>query len=571
MNEKRMNMALDGLVVRALVHELQACVGSRINKIHQPTEHDMVLYIRANRENKRLLLSANPTYPRVHWTEDQYPNPTEPPMFCMLFRKHFEGAVIESITQPGFERVIHIDVRHFDELGDATTKRIIIEIMGRHSNILLIDPTTNQLYDGIHHVTPSISSYRVIMPGSAYTEPPVQEKQNLLDISAHAWEGFLNEDAELPLAKRILETLSGISPQVAESLAIGGLEAFLHLQQAMRTHTYSPYHAHTEHGKVIFGAHQFATGTGAVRPFPSMHACLDAYYTDKAERDAVKQRASDLIRFVSNEKAKNEKKMVKLAASLQDSEQADQYRLQGELLTTYMHQLKKGDTYADVVNYYDENQATIRIPLDPLRTPSENAQACYKKYTKLKNGVAIIQEQMAQTKVEIAYLAQVLQQVESAGLADVMGIREELEEQGYLRRRAQGNKKAKKPEKPMPTHYLSSEGISIYVGKNNLQNDYVTHKLAHANDTWLHVKDMPGSHVVIRSGAFGEKTLEEAALLAAYFSSGKQSSLVPVDYTLVRHVKKPSGSKPGFVIYEQQKTIFITPEAEKIAGIVLAK
>lgn len=564
-------MALDGLVVRALVHELQACVGSRINKIHQPTEHDMVLYIRANRENKRLLLSANPTYPRVHWTNDSYPNPTEPPMFCMLFRKHFEGAVIESITQPGFERVIHIDVRHFDELGDATTKRIIIEIMGRHSNILLVDPTTNQLYDGIHHVTPSISSYRVVMPGSLYTEPPVQAKQNLLEITALAWDVSLTESSDLPLAKRILETVSGVSPQVAERLAEGDRDTFLELQHAMRTHTYTPYHLQMENGKTQFGAHCFPNMQGDIRVFDSMHACLDAYYTDKAERDAVKQRASDLIRFVSNEKAKNEKKMVKLAASLQDSEQAEQYRLQGELLTTYMHQLKKGDAYADVVNYYDEEQATIRIPLDPLRTPSENAQACYKKYTKLKNGVAMIQAQLAQTELEIAYLSQVLQQVESAGLADVMGIREELEEQGYLRRRAQGNKKAKKPEKPMPSHYVSSEGISIYVGKNNLQNDFVTHKLANANDTWLHVKDMPGSHVVIRSGAFGEKTLEEAALLAAYFSSGKQSSLVPVDYTLVRHVKKPSGSKPGFVIYEQQKTIFITPEAEKIAAMALAK
>jgi predicted ribosome quality control (RQC) complex YloA/Tae2 family protein len=569
-------MALDGVVLRALTHELQACVGSRINKIHQPNEHEIVLQIRLQGETKRLLLSANPTYPRIHWTNENYDNPVEAPMFCMLFRKHFEGALIEAIHQQELDRVLYIDVRHYDELGDIKLKRIVIELMGRHSNIILLDPAANTIYDGIHHITPSISSFRVVMPGCVYVSPPVQQKQNLILFNADNWvqllQGYVQAESEQPLAAYFVEQLAGVSPLLAQAIAHNAnVESLSAMSLALRNHAYTPNIHTLENGKSVFSVISLAHLEGSEVTFSTTHECLATFFKDKAERDAVKQRASDLIRFLSNEKAKNEKKQVKLQASLETSKNADHYRIQGELLTTYMHQIQKGEKIVHLINYYDENQHELAIELDPQLTPSENAQQYFKKYTKFKNSVVVIGEQLMQTAQEMEYISRLQQQVEMASLSDIAGIREELEEQGYLRRKKQPGKKTNKPNKPTPAHYVSEEGISIYVGKNNLQNEFVTHKLASNNDTWLHAKDMPGSHVIIKSNQFNDDTLEQAAQLAAYFSSGKQSSSVPIDYTLVRHVKKPSGAKPGYVIYEQQKTIFITPDTEKIVGMKLFK
>jgi predicted ribosome quality control (RQC) complex YloA/Tae2 family protein len=575
-NKEVISMALDGIVVRAITHELQACVGGRISKIHQPTEHEIVLQVRANGENKRLLLSANPTYPRVHWITQSQLNPTEAPMFCMLFRKHFEGAVIEAISQPELDRVLWIDVRHYDELGDISVKRIVVEIMGKHSNIILLDPATNTILDGIHHLTPSISSYRVIMPGSAYTTPPEQAKRNPLLMTKSDWaslrETFSLQDDGDSLASYLLKHISGISPQVARELAHRNqVDAFVEFSEDLRNHHYQPQIIQMNEGKVIFSAIPLTHIEGTIMSFNDMHSCLASYYQEKAERDLIKQKAMDLIRFLTNEKQKNVKKQTKLNESLTTSRGADEYRVKGELLTAYLHTIKQGDSVVALANFYDDEQAMMQISLDPQLSPAENAQAYFKKYTKSKNSIAFIEQQLIQTAQEIDYFERLLQQVESASLPDIAGIREELEEQGYVRRRNKPGKKPKKTDKPVLTQYVSSEGIPIYVGKNNLQNEYLTNRLANANDTWLHVKDMPGSHVVIRSNTFSDATLEEAALLAAHFSSGKQSSLVPVDYTLVRHVRKPSGAKPGYVIYEQQKTIFITPDVEKIALIKLFK
>ncbi|MEK5396537.1 Rqc2 family fibronectin-binding protein [Paenibacillus sp. FSL K6-2859] len=620
-------MALDGIVTRAIVHELQSFIGARIGKIYQPNNHDLIFNLRGAGGGGKLLLSANPTYPRLHLTERSSINPSEAPMFCMLMRKHCEGGAIESITQVGMERIIHINVKTRDELGDVSAKKIIIELMGRHSNIILTDLSTSTIIDGIHHVTPSISSYRIVMPGVAYTEPPQQHKLNPLEIdkeqflnliSAAEEAALLEDDAKESEPEEIIEgelanlitkeeveqkpdgsggpspsadpvgwmvhAFSGMSPLVAgeialrlrNDLAAGGTQgstaefptklwdSFQSVMGPVHRCEFSPVSGANAKGKMIFSAIPLTLLGENAKTYNSISECMEDYYGDKAERDTVKQRVSDLIRFLSNERSKNVKKLANLQKDLDEAQDADRYRIWGELLFASLHVVSKGDKEASLVNYYDENQAEMVIPLDPLLSPSENAQRYFKKYNKYKNSLLVINEQLIKTHEEITYMESLLQQLAHASLNDIEEIRDELVSQGYLRDRSKKRKKKKKATRPTLQVFTSSEGIDIYVGKNNLQNEYVTNRLASPNDTWLHTKDIPGSHVVIRSEEFGDATLEEAAQIAAYFSQAKQSSSVPVDCTLIRHVRKPSGSKPGFVIYDHQKTLFVTPDEDRI-------
>ncbi|AHV97137.1 Rqc2 family fibronectin-binding protein [Paenibacillus sabinae] len=621
-------MALDGIVTRAIVSELQACIGQRISKIYQPGDHDLVFTLRGAGGGGKLLLSANPTYPRVHFTERSTLNPAEAPMFCMLMRKHCEGGVIEAISQVGMERIIHFEIRQRDELGDVSSKKIIIELMGRHSNIILTDFQTGTIIDGIHHVTPAISSYRIVMPGFAYTQPPEQNKHNPLDISRSDFlqlyrdadeeqvesEAALEEETEgsgdkssvrenrgrsdqnrpsLNPAGWIVDTFSGISPLIAQEMvrqsAQGGdagtasgsgevfgqeivtgeklHEAFDSVMEPVRRGQFSPVIGTNAKGKLVFSAISLTLPEGRTKHYDTISRCMEDYFGDKAERDTVKQRVSDLIRFLTNERSKNIKKLANLQADLEEAGGAEEYRIRGELLFASLHMLSKGEKEVRLVNYYDEDQAEITIPLDPLLTPSDNAQRYFKKYNKYKNSLAVIEEQLEKTHEEIRYLESLLQQLDHASLNDIEEIREELVAGGYLRDRSKKGKKKKKPTRPTLQVFTSSEGVEIYVGKNNLQNEYLTNRLAGPNETWLHTKDIPGSHVVIRGEAFGDATLSEAAQLAAYFSQAKQSSSVPVDCTLIRHVRKPSGSKPGFVIYDHQRTLFVTPDDEMIKGL----
>lgn len=575
-------MALDGIVVRAVAHELRQLAGTRIHRIHQPDEHTLVIQLRGGglRGQTRLLLSANPTYPRVHWLTRPQPNPLEAPMFCMLMRKHCEGGVIESISQPGCERVLHFDIRQRDEVGDVSHKRIVVELMGRHSNLILLDPETGRICDGIHHVTPAISSYRIVMPGSDYKAPPAQEKTDPLTVrDAASFRAALQSAAEdAPWTKRIVDAFAGISPLLAREIvhragspsagsdAEALWPAFRGMMERFRSHDYEPVIVESG-GKSYFSVTPLTHLDGITRTFASICECLEAYYGDKAERDLVRQRTADLHRFLHNEKAKNEKKIEKLQAVLEEAEEAERYRITGELITAYMHEISKGQTSIDVVNYYDERQPVVTIELDPQLKPSENAQRWFKRYAKAKNSVAAATAQIEAAREEIAYFETLLTQLESVSLQDIEEIREELAEQGYLKPRNKGGAKKRKPDRPALLCYTSSENVPIYVGRNNTQNDYLTNKLASPNDTWLHAKDMPGSHVVIRGTAFGDATLEEAAMLAAYYSRGRSSSGVPVDYTKIRHVRKPSGAKPGFVIYDRQSTLFVTPDEERIKAM----
>lgn len=574
-------MALDGLFIHALIHELQACVGGRINKIYQPSEHDLLLHIRAKGQNIKLILSANPTYPRMHVTDEQFLNPTEAPMFCMLMRKHCENGIIQSIEQIDAERMVHIHIRQRDELGDTQLRTIIVELMGRHSNIILIDSATGTILDGIHHVTPAISSYRIVMPGTAYTAPPEQNKANPFTITRQPFVELLEGVDRFDQA--LVERFSGISPLAAKEIAyraelsgtesatpdIGRLWAAFHeLIHNLHTGSFHPNMKEAETGKLYFAVYELTHVKGISQPFPTISQCLEHFYSDKAERDLVKQRTSDLAKLLQNEVSKNRKKLVKLHETVEEAKDADQYRVMGELLMASLHAIQKGDTQAEVINYYDEDQKTMVIPLDPQLSPSENAQRYFKRYTKSKNSKIVVEEQITETNAEIEYLVNLLHQLQSAGVRDIEEIREELGEGGYIRQRGTARtRRQKKNDKPSLACYVSSEGISIYVGKNNKQNDYLTCRLAGSMDTWLHTKDIPGSHVVIRGTDYGEETLNEAAMLAAYFSQAKSSSNVPVDYTLIRHVHKPNGAKPGYVIYTHQKTRYVTPDENRVKSM----
>ncbi|WP_374719141.1 Rqc2 family fibronectin-binding protein [Parageobacillus toebii] len=564
-------MAFDGVFTYAITKELQqALEGGRITKIHQPFAHELVLQIRSYGRNYKLLLSAHPSYARVHLTNETYDNPAEPPMFCMLLRKHLEGSIIEAIRQVDFDRIITIETKGRNEIGDIHTRQLIIEIMGRHSNIILIDKDTNTIIDSIKHLSPAVNRYRTVLPGHEYIAPPSHGKINPLEATEETVLKKIDFHAG-KLAEQLVAAFSGISPLLAKEIVFrAGLanratlpKSFISLMDEVRAHRFAPA-MYTNGEKEWFYALPLTHLQAEAKPFDTLSELLDRFYFGKAERDRVKQQAHDLERFIANEKAKNEKKLIKLKQTLEEAKQAEQYRLYGELLTANLYAIERGMKEIEVINYYDENGATVTILLDPQKSPSENAQSYFQKYQKAKNSLNIVQEQIERTNEEIAYFDTLLQQLETAAPKDVEEIREELIEQGYLRARATKQTKKQKPRKIELDRYVASDGTEILVGKNNKQNDYLTTKLAHKDEIWLHTKDIPGSHVVIRSKNPSEQTIAEAANLAAYFSKARQSSSVPVDYTRVRYVKKPSGAKPGFVIYENQQTIYVTPDEDLV-------
>jgi predicted ribosome quality control (RQC) complex YloA/Tae2 family protein len=567
-------MAFDGIVTRAMARELDNTLSTgRLSKIYQPTDTEIVLTFRSQGKNHALLLSAHPSYARVHITDDTYQNPQNPPMFCMLLRKHLAGGFLEKVEQFENERIIQLTFISKDELGDQTSKRIIMEVMGKHSNIMLVDNETDMIIDSIKHISSSVNRHRTILPGQMYKLPPSQDKLNPFTLDPADFARKLDFNSGR-MHKQILNLLQGVSPALAGELAeqayMGDKEAYAAAFSAfidkMKQDSYEP--TYFKGKKEDFYVMDLRSVEGNREHYDTMSALIDAFYSGKAERDRVKQQAGDLIRFLKNEREKNIRKLTIHENTLKRSEEADTYQRNGELLTAHMHQIKQGDTEAVVTDYYDPDQSQVSIKLNPNKTPSENAQSYFKQYNKLKKSRTMVELELEKTNAEIDYLDQLVQQVEGAREQDVEEIREELREQGYLKAKTQ-QKKNKKPNLPTPETYTATDGTSILVGHNNKQNEYLTMKLAHKQDTWLHTKDIPGSHAVIRSSEPSEETVEEAAKLAAWFSKSRLSSSVPVDYTLIRHVKKPNGAKPGFVTYDQQKTLYVTPEeslVKKLAG-----
>ncbi|MEQ6375268.1 NFACT RNA binding domain-containing protein [Bacillaceae bacterium S4-13-58] len=561
-------MAFDGIVTHAVTDELKDKLqNGRVMKIYQPTPLELIFQVRAQGKNQQLLISAHPMYSRIHITEEKYQNPKEAPMLCMLLRKHLVGAIIERIEQIETERIVEITFTGKNEIGDVSEKKLVIEIMGKHSNILLIDPNREMILDSVKHLPPSQNSFRTIMPGQAYVYPPSQGKINPLSISGEEFTSKLDWNSG-KLDKQIVSMFLGFSPLLAREIVFRAKfahkETFAHifetLMEQVKNKEYKPV---TLLGtKEDFHVLPITNHQGETAEFSSISEMLDQFFAGKAERDRVKQISGDLTRLLKNEWEKNKRKIEKHYETLKKAEKTQMYQRMGELLTAHLHLVKPGDTRVLVVDYYDPEQKEIEIDLDPNRTPSENAQKYFQTYQKLKKSKTMVEEEIKKARLEMDYLEQILQQIASAKEDDIEEIREELREEGYLKKSHQKTKK--KLTKPEPEVYKAADGTTILVGKNNKQNEYLTMKLASRNHIWLHTKDIPGSHVVIQDPSPSEETLYEAAILAAYFSKSKLSSTVPVDYTQIRHVKKPNGAKPGYVIYDNQKTLYVTPEEEVV-------
>ena len=548
-------MSFDGFFLHHMVEELRReLVNGRIQKINQPFEQELVLQIRSNRQSHRLLLSAHPVFGRIQLTQTTFENPAQPSTFIMVLRKYLQGALIESIEQVENDRIVEITVSNKNEIGDHIQATLIIEIMGKHSNILLVDKSSHKILEVIKHVGFSQNSYRTLLPGSTYIAPPSTESRNPFTIQDEKLFEIL-QTQELT-AKNLQSLFQGLGRDTANELENILVSDKLSTFRNFFGQETKPFLTETSFSPV-----PFANQVG--EPFTSLSDLLDTYYKDKAERDRVKQQASELIRRVENELQKNRHKLKKQEKELLATDNAEEFRQKGELLTTFLHQVPNDQDQVTLDNYYTNQPITIA--LDKALTPSQNAQRYFKRYQKLKEAVKYLTELIEETKATILYLESVETVLNQAGLEEIAEIREELIQTGFIRRRQREKiQKRKKPEQ-----YLASDGKTIiYVGRNNLQNEELTFKMARKEELWFHAKDIPGSHVVI-SGNLNpsDEVKTDAAELAAYFSKGRLSNLVQVDMIEVKKLNKPTGGKPGFVTYIGQKTLRVTPDPEKIASM----
>ena len=561
-------MSFDGVFTHAMINELrETLLSGRISKIHQPYENEVVLVIRSRGKNQRLLLSAHPSYARIQITQIDYQNPDTPPNFVMMLRKHLDGAILESIEQIENDRVIHFHFTKRDELGDLQNIILIVELMGRHSTIILVNKESGKILDAIKHIGSSQNTYRSLLPGVDYIAPP---EQNQLNPFSQEKEKVFHRLSQMDLIpKGIQQQFQGIGFDTAQELVARLTErpnekmlVWQEFFTAIDTQrSPSLYEVAEKEYFTPINYRFFDSNTQQKKMYPTLSALLDAFYQEKAEKDRAKQQGGELIRKIENELKRNKNKLKKREQTLKDSENAEDYRRDGELLTTFMAQVPRGANEVTLPNYYEEDRP-ITIKLDPALTPNQNAQKYFHRYQKLKNAVKLIGKQIEEAKNEIDYLESVLSQLEIAGPMDIEVIKEELTAEGYLKKKSSKKQKRKKPSQP--DQYLSTDGTLILVGKNNLQNDQLSLKTAKKTDYWLHAKNIPGSHVIIKSDQPSDETITEAAELAAYFSKYRHSAQVPVDLVQVKHLRKPNGAKPGYVIYENQKTIIVTPEEEKI-------
>jgi len=585
-------MSYDGIAVRAVVSELKGLLtGARLDKIYQPSKNEILLHLRNNRQNFRLLLSTLAQEAAVYCTNQIRENPIQAPLFCMVLRKHLEGARVISVEQPGLERIIEFTLEAYNELSDLVHRRLIAEIMGKHSNIILIDPATQKIIDSLHRIPQSISSYRQVLPGLTYIQPPPQEKVIPWEITEEEFKTrLLAQPLSQKLAKCYLNLFGGFGPQTcAELISRAGLdpsqplefcgdyeltrlwETFNEAVQAMKEGSFQPEVIMQEGRPITFSAIALTGFTDADRlSFPSLNEALDYFYSHRLKDNSFQQKKGNLSQIISKEIERCEKKAGLQAETIHAAEETEHCRLWGELLTANQYQLSPGKE-ARVQNYYDPDCQTITIPLDENLSVMENAQNFFKKYQKARNAAKQAQIQLEETRRELDYLQSLITSLENVTtMAELEEISLELQEAGYLKATASRQKKtapAVESSKPVKVTIANWE---IYYGKNNKQNDLLTMKMAKAEDTWLHAKDIPGSHVIIKNPEhkeIPEEILEAAAILAAYNSKARFSTQVPVDYTLKKHVWKIKGAKPGMVNYDNQRTVYVTPTEEKIKEI----
>ena len=575
-------MPLDGLTLGFAVRELNAkLLGGRIDRIAQPERDTVILTIRAGSANHRLLLCASPNNARCHLTEQSFPNPLEPPMFCMLLRKQLSGGRVTGLRQVRGDRIVHLDMDVVDELGDHVPRRLILEVMGRHSNLILVDGE-GRILEAARHVSGEMSRVRQLLPGLMYEEPPAQDKLDPAEAPADALRARLEALGDIPLAKALQQCVSGLSGVSAGELSARLLQPgedrsadipalsdrladLLHRLPELA----SPRVLLRETGETedVFPFLYISRRPEDQREKPDMSRALEAYFGTRDAEDRISQKSASMVRLLKGHIERCEKKLVLQEEALASAEKMDEYRLKGDLINANLYQLKKGQKTAVLPNYYDPEGGTVTIELDDRLTPAQNAQRWFKKYQKARSAKETAAAQREKTLAELDYLEGSLLDVgKCVTESDLEEVRQDLVRAGYMKRSTNRRQQRALPQSK-PWRYVSSDGIDILVGKNAAQNEKLTQG-ARPDETWLHAKDMPGSHVIIRKeGSIPDTTLKEAALLAAWYSKGQNSSTVPVDYTLRRYVKKPGGSAPGFVIYTHQHTLYMTAREQDIRAI----
>ncbi|OAT85017.1 Rqc2 family fibronectin-binding protein [Desulfotomaculum copahuensis] len=580
-------MPFDGLVLAAVRRELEAALtGGRIDRIYQPDPYELAMIVHRPGGRLRLTLSAHPYHARVHLTARSRENPCAPPLFCMVLRKHLEGARIRQINQPGLDRVLTIRVEGRDELGELASRHLICEIMGRHSNIILVDPGSGLIIDAIKRYTHAVSRHREVLPGRPYVPPPEQHKQNPLTADEDAFRQIiLEQPLETRLEDILQRRLDGISPPVAKEIVYrAGLPAGTILDRCgeheLRVLWQALEQIAVPAGRGVFQPALITDRKGDPVDFAAvdlthyenmdhqsgtMNELVDAFFARRQEMDRREAQRQSLLSVVRRETGRLAKKLALQEESLSRAARAEDYRLYGELITANIYRLEKGDREAALENFYDSRARTVNILLDPRLTPAENAQAYFKKYNKARHTREAARDRAQDTKAELDYLQGVETAVlQAASAPELEEIRRELVDQDYIKPSPAARQQKKEREKPAPLAFTSSDGLTVLVGCNNRQNDYLTLRLAGGNDIWMHTKDIPGSHVIIRTEGktVPERTLFEAASLAAYFSRARQSQNVPVDYTERKNVSKPKSARPGYVIYTGQRTITVDPDEE---------
>lgn len=577
-------MALDGITVAALACELEQSIeGGRIAKIAQPENDELLLTIKSPRGQRRLYISASASLPLMYLTDENKPSPMTAPNFCMLLRKHISNGRIIRISQPGLERIIRLDIEHLDEMGDLRQKQLIIEIMGKHSNIIFCDDKGN-IIDSIKHVSAQVSSVREVLPGRSYFIPDTMQKHNPLTVNEN---DFLNIllDKPAPLGKALYTSFTGISPVVAENVChLSGVESLMtagdlpkdvlhHLYRQfsyylaqVREKDFHPVIYYDKNTPKEFGALPLSNFSRfEAKDFGSISEVLKSYYALKNTQTRIRQKSTDLRHVVQTALDRNRKKYDLQSRQISDTKNRDKYKVYGELINTYGYNLESGAKELTCLNYYTDEE--IVIPLDNTKTPQENSQKYFSKYNKQKRTFEALSKLIEETAEDIEYLESISNALNIAlNESDLAQIKEELMQSGYIRR-----KFSKKKEKltSRPLHYISSDGYHMYVGKNNLQNDELTFSFASGSDWWFHAKKTPGSHVIVKTGGdeLPDRTFEEAGRLAAYYSKKRGSDKIEIDYVEKKHVKKPNGAKPGFVVYYTNYSLVIDSDISNIKAV----
>ena len=581
-------MAFDGVTIAGIVNELkEQIMGNRIYKIAQPEKDELILTIKGSCGQVRLLLSADASLPLIYMTDKNKTSPMTAPNFCMLLRKHLQNAKIVSVSQPGLERVVRFELEHLNELGDLCSKYLIIELMGKHSNIIFCDDQ-NKIIDSIKHISGMVSSVREVLPGREYFIPKTQDKAELLETKQSEIEVVLRTK-NMPLYKAIYCGFTGLSPCVAHELcyraevdsdkAVSDLSAaeleqisdqLYALSEDIKSGRFAPNVVYENKQPKEYATTRLTSYSDEnTRRFATVSELLEYYYAEKNMITRIRQRSVDLRRIVQTALERNVKKYDLQLKQLSDTEKREKYRIYGELLNTYGYSVEAGATSFEALNYYDNQMITI--PLDPTLSTGENAKKYFEKYQKLKRTYEALTTLTADTKDEIAHLSSISTSLDIAlKEEDLVQIKEELIESGYIKRKGGlRGKQRRERVTSKPFHYVSSDGYHIYVGKNNYQNEELTFKFATGNDWWFHAKGIPGSHVVVKTNGeeMPDRVFEEAGKLAAHYSQARGQEKVEIDYTQKKNVKKPNGSKPGFVVYYTNYSLVIDSDITSIEQV----